>query len=310
MLTNPMEVLTAFPVRKSKKQKQAFRDAVQAYASACGYACTEEQGSLGSRNLVIGDPDTADYLITAHYGTCARLPFPNLITPCNPLLFVLYQLFVTILILAATAAGGWVVYLLTEQMMISIWVVYVLLWGFILLMLVGPANPRNANDNTSGVVTVLEIARSLPENLRSRVCFVLFDLEEAGLVGSASYRKRHKLKCAQQIVLNLDCVGEGNEIMFFPTGKLKKDIEKMAVLRSCCGNFGEKRVSVREKGFAVYPSDQGNFPYGVGICALRRGKLALYLSRIHTARDTVLEQTNVNILRAALTSLVSGSQGE
>lgn len=311
MLTNPMEVLTAFPVRKSKKQKQAFRDAVQAYASACGYACTEEQGSLGSRNLVMGDPNTADYLITAHYDTCARLPFPNLITPCNPLLFVLYQLFVTILILAATAAGGWAVYLLTEQVMISIWVVYVLLWGFILLMLVGPANPRNANDNTSGVVTVLEIARSLPENLRSRVCFVLFDLEEAGLVGSASYRKRHKLKCAQQIVLNLDCVGDGAEILFFPTAKLRKNPVKMKWLQQYDGVYGEKTIRVHRKGFAVYPSDQANFPYGVGICALRRSKWAgLYLSRIHTGRDTVLEKTNVNILRACLISLIARQAGE
>lgn len=311
MLTNPMEVLTAFPVRKSKKQKQAFRDAVQAYASACGYACAEEKGSLGSRNLVMGDPDTADYLITAHYDTCARLPFPNLITPCNPLLFVLYQLFVTILILAATAAGGWVVYLLTKQVMISMWVAYVLLWGFILLMLVGPANPHNANDNTSGVVTVLEIARSLPENLRSRVCFVLFDLEEAGLIGSASYRKRHKQKCIQQIVLNLDCVGDGDEILFFPTTKLRKDPVKMKWLQQYDGKYGAKTIRVHRKGFAVYPSDQANFPYGVGICALRRSKWAgLYLSRIHTGRDTVLEKTNVNILRACLISLIARQAGE
>ena len=53
---------------------------------------------------------------------------------------------------------------------------------------------------------------------------------------------------------------------------------------------------------ALYPSDQMGFPYGVGICALRRGKLGWYLSRIHTRRDTVLENTNVNILRAAITS--------
>ena len=160
------------------------------------------------------------------------------------------------------------------------------------------------------MVTLLEIARTLPENQRDKVCFVLFDLEELGVIGSASYRKAHKAQVQKQIVLNMDCVGDGNELLLFPTGKLKKDPQKMALLRTCCGFFGEKRVSLFEKGLAVYPSDQSNFPYGVGICALRKGKLALYLSRIHTARDTVLDQTNVNILRAALTSLVSRSQGE
>ena len=50
-----------------------------------------------------------------------------------------------------------------------------------------------------------------------------------------------------------------------------------------------------------------NFPYGLGICALRQGRVGLYLSRIHTPRDTVLDETNVNILRAALITFISGS---
>ncbi len=62
---------------------------------------------------------------------------------------------------------------------------------------------------------------------------------------------------------------------------------------------------VHEKGFSVYPSDQANFPYGVGICALRKKGEILYLSRIHTPKDTVLEETNVNILRAALITFIT-----
>ena len=31
MLNRPLDILTQFPVRKSKAQKQAFRDAVQTY---------------------------------------------------------------------------------------------------------------------------------------------------------------------------------------------------------------------------------------------------------------------------------------
>ena len=309
-MKDPMDILEEFPVRKKKKQKSALRNAVSDWLRQNGYECREEKGALGARNLVIGDPEKARFLITAHYDTCAGMLVPNFITPCNFVLFLLYQLAISALILVPSFLAGVAVGWLTDSFLAGYFLFLILMWVFIVLMLCGPANSSNANDNTSGVVTLLEIARTLPENQRDKVCFVLFDLEEMGLIGSASYQKAHKAQTKKQIVLNLDCVGEGNEIMFFPTGKLKKDSEKMAVLRGCCGNFGEKRVSVREKGFAVYPSDQGNFPYGVGICALRRGKLALYLSRIHTARDTVLEQTNVNILRAALTSLVSRSQGE
>ena len=308
MLTTPMEVLNLFPVRKSRKQKQAFRDAVLAYAAGCGYTGTVEKGSLGSRNLVMGNPETAEYLITAHYDTCARLPFPNLITPCNLPLFLLYQVLLVVLIFALAAAGGGIGYLLTRNPEPAFWTAYALLWVLIVLMMVGPANRHNANDNTSGVIALLETARSLPDSLRGKVCFVLFDLEEAGLIGSASYRKRHKKASEKQIVLNLDCVGDGDEILLFPTAKLRKAPEKMVWLSQFDGTYGVKSICVHKKGFSCYPSDQANFQFGVGICALRRSRWAgLYLSRIHTGRDTILEETNINILRAAIITLISGS---
>lgn len=304
MLTNPMEVLRTYPVRKTKKQKQAFRDAVEAYASSAGYPCRVERGSFGCRNLILGDPESARYLVTAHYDTCARLPFPNFITPCNFLPFLGYQLLVVVLLLFTAFAVGVLAGFAASSVDIGSAVGYLSIWVLLGLMFAGPANPSNANDNTSGVVTLLEIARTLPENQRHKVCFVLFDLEEAGLLGSASYRKAHRKATDSQLVLNLDCVGDGDHIRLFPTHRLKKDRKKLTSLYLACGYFGKKDVLVHEKGFSVYPSDQANFPWGVGICALRKGKAGLYLSRIHTRRDTVLDETNVNILRAALTTFL------
>lgn len=306
-MNTPMDVVKNYPVRKSKKQKQAFRADVTQWLQNLGYPVCEEEGSFHSRNLVIGDPQRARYLVTAHYDTCARLPFPNLITPCNFWTFLLYQIFICLmLMLPALAVGGLVGYLL-HSFDIGYFLFVVLLWAAIVLMLIGPANSSNVNDNTSGVVTLLEIARSIPELHRKNVCFVLFDLEEAGLIGSASYKKKHKREIPNQLVLNLDCVGEGDDIYFFPTAKLKKSKERLAPLQKLAGGYGKKSIAVRTKGFSIYPSDQSNFPYGVGICALKRGRAGLYLSRIHTPRDTVLDETNVNILRAALTTLISGS---
>lgn len=306
-MNTPMDVVKNYPVRKSKKQKQAFRADVTQWLQNLGYPVCEEEGSFHSRNLVIGDPQRARYLVTAHYDTCARLPFPNLITPCNFWTFLLYQIFICLmLMLPALAVGGLVGYLL-HSFDIGYFLFVVLLWAAIVLMLIGPANSSNVNDNTSGVVTLLEIARSIPELHRKNVCLVLFDLEEAGLIGSASYKKKHKREIPNQLVLNLDCVGEGDDIYFFPTAKLKKSKERLAPLQKLAGGYGKKSIAVRTKGFSIYPSDQSNFPYGVGICALKRGWAGLYLSRIHTPRDTVLDETNVNILRAALTTLISGS---
>lgn len=307
---NPMDVLKLFPVRKSGKQKQSFRAWVQAYLEELGYAVSIESGSFHSKNVVAGDPERAKYLVTAHYDTCARMYVPNLITPCNLLTFLLYQIFICLLLIVPTLAAGWLVGYLADSFFAGYIFWMVLLWSGIALLMIGPANPSNANDNTSGVVTLLEIAKSLPEKDRKNVCFVLFDLEEAGLIGSASYRKAHKKASDSQMVLNLDCVGDGNEILFFPAARLKKDKRRLASLEKITGEFGKKSISVCSKGFSIYPSDQGHFPYGVGICALNRGRAGLYLSRIHTPKDTVLDETNVNILRAAIITMISGSAAQ
>ncbi len=308
MIQKPMDIVQQFPVRKKKQQKEAFRAAVQSYAQSLGYAVTVEKGSFGCHNVILGDPKTAKYLVTAHYDTCARLPVPNLITPCNFWLFLGYQLLVTAIMFIPPALVDVVVWTLTQDSYMGFLAGYLTLWIVLAMMMVGPANQHNANDNTSGVVTVLEMARSIPENRRDRVCFVLFDLEEAGLLGSAAYRKAHKKESDNQIILNLDCIGDGDHIMLFPTKKLLKDKKKLNPMYTCCGQFGKKYISIRDKGFSTYPSDQKNFPYGVGICALHKGKLALYLSRIHTPRDTVLEITNVNLLRASLLTYITTTE--
>ena len=306
MINIPMDIDRIYPVRKSKKQKQAFREDIAQYVATIGYNCTVEKGSMGANNLVIGDPEKAKYLVTAHYDTPASIGIPNFITPSNFFCFIVYQLLIVGLFFLLAFLVGFGVSFLTEDRMLIFWSAYISYFGALLLMMFGPANRHNSNDNTSGVVTVLETARTLPENLRDKVCFVLFDLEEAGLVGSASYRKKHKKITETQIVLNLDCVGDGDEIVFFPTAKLQKNEAAMTWLSRAYGKLGSKSIAQRKKGFAYYPSDQANFPLGVGICALRRNKLVgLYMNRIHTAKDTILEETNVNILRAALTTLIS-----
>lgn len=304
MLTTPYDILGLYPVRKSRKQKQAFRSAVTRYAASLGYEAREERGSFGCVNLVLGDPDRASYLVTAHYDTCAWMPVPNFITPCSLLPYILYQ---TALCLAIALIPGvlcGILALVTGNHLLCQLLASLGAVAMLSLLLIGPANRHNANDNTSGVVTVLEIIKSLPEIQRNKVCFVLFDLEEAGILGSASYRKTHRQASNTQTIINLDCVGDGDELRFFPTKGMKKDIARMKALYNCCGYFGSKALLVADKGICFYPSDQMNFPYGVGVAALKKRKKLLYLDKIHTGKDVNLDQTNVNILRSAIISMI------
>lgn len=307
MIDRPMDVLAQYPVRKSRKQKASFRQDVIAYAEGLGYAVTEEKGSFGSRNLVIGDPGKAKNLVTAHYDTCARLPFPNLITPCNFWGFLGYQLFTLAIMFGVLALIGFCVNLATGSFQTAYIVSYICLWLLLIAMLIGPSNPSNANDNTSGVVAVLELMGRLPQEKREGVCFVLFDLEETGLMGSSSYASKHKEQIQNQMVWNLDCIGDGEEIWVFPTRKLRKNPRKLEAVRGLCGMEDEKTIALRDKGFYVYPSDQSNFPYAVGIAAFHRNRYGmLYMSKIHTPRDTSLDEKNVSILCSRLEKLFPG----
>jgi len=303
VLTVPKDILEQFPIRKNKKQKQDFRDSVQTYVQKLGYDCVTEEGSFGVRNLVMGDPEKAKYIVSAHYDTCARMMIPNLVTPCNLLFFALYQIMIIGLILVPSILAGALVGIISEKFSaVTALSVY---WILLLIMIVGPANPSNVNDNSSGVITLLEIMRTLPENQRNKICFVLFDLEEAGLLGSAAYRKKHKKATDSQVVLNLDCVGDGDYLLMFPTKKLRKDKKMLTSFYKACGYFGKKSLCTHEKGWSIYPSDQANFPYGVGVAAFHKMKyVGFYYSRIHTPKDIILDETNVNILRAALTTYI------
>lgn len=301
-----MEILQRFPVRKSAKQKQAFRDEVKPFAEKLGYSVNYEKFHSGGQNVIIGEPGKAKYLITAHYDTPASIGIPNVMIPCNLVFFILYQLLVVSIYLLVALVVGYLTSLITDDRLIIFLAAYIAYFGVLLLMMRGPANRHNANDNTSGVVSVLEIMSNLPEELRGQVAFILFDLEERGLKGSAAYRKAHKEQTEEQIVLNLDCVGDGEHFLLVPVKKAKKDEAILDHLRRICTEDGQRTISLREKGFARGNSDHKNFPNGVGIMAFHKAKVVgYYCGRIHTWRDTVLDETNVSVISQAIVKLIA-----
>lgn len=297
------ELLGAYQIRKTYVQKSAFIDWVCRFADENGIDMSiEESGKLiRSRNIILGDVEKARTIITAHYDTCARMLIPNFSTPgCLPL-FVLEQTLLTLII----GLGGWLagrsVYVLASAGM------HPLASGLLsalagiagailvlLLMLAGPANPHTANDNTSGVLTVLMLARRMKE--KPGVAFVLFDHEEKGLFGSQAFIKAHP-QAARRFLINLDCVGDGETMLY--TGmkagmRMPQAKRLLAAMERIAPEYGMKTVSGDFPKW-IYPSDQMLFPRGTAFAALK-GKRILYMDRIHTAADTVLEERNVECL--------------
>lgn len=306
MIETPMDVLREFPVRKTRRQKERFLEAVQSYARRLDYPVQVEHGAMGTRNAVIGDAETARFLITAHYDTPAMLWGPNLTMPCNLFLWCVCQLFnFLVLMLPAFAVGGAVLYLTREPLYGCLALLGAVVVS-ILLMMFGIPNPRNANNNTSGIIALLEIAASMPKNLRNRVCFVLFDKEQVVLVGSAAHRRKHPAASKIQTVVSLNCVGDGDTIMLFPNKAMAEDVNLLSLERSC----GERWVRIHRKGWCCCTGSHSGFDRGVGVMALRKGKLGYRVGRTRTVRDKVLEYTNINILRACLISYIGSHAAE
>lgn len=297
MLPQSQKIIDDFQIRKSRKQKETFRAWLCAELESAGYAPEVEAG-FAAKNVVAGNPERAELILSAHYDTCAALPIPNFITPRNMFFYLAYQLVFLAVMFAVVFAWDFFAFaVLNLPFWGGILGSYALCAFFIWWILDGPANEHTANDNTSGVVTLLEAALAMPEAERKKVCFVFFDNEEKGLFGSAAFTRKHRRAKRETLNVNFDCVGDGDYLQFFPGKALKGDQEALGQLEAAFTGTREKRTEV-VRGFGFYPSDNRAFKRGVGVCALKKKKgVGYYMDRIHTRRDTLLDGENVRLLR-------------
>ena len=287
------EILRDWQVRKTKAQKLRFIEFLQTRLPGLR---VEEGGWPRCRNLILGDPESAAVVFTAHYDTCARLPFPNFITPRNFLLYFLYQLLILLPFFALAGLLGFVFIRLSVFGPLAImlaWLIAmaVMLWVF----LFGPPNPHTVNDNTSGVVTLCELWAAMDEDERARCAFVFFDHEESGLFGSSLFASKHRKAMKNKLLINFDCVSDGDNLLFVQSGRAKRRAGE-ALAAAFASSAGKRSVFAGPFG-AFYPSDQLHFPCAVGVAAMNRSPLVgLYMSRIHTAKDTVCDEQNFSFL--------------
>lgn len=294
-------ILESYQPRKTRKQKNAF---IRLLQSRYPELKIEECGLLKSRNLIIGDVEKAEMILTAHYDTCPASLFPNLILPMKQGLRFLYMLLTLLpIIVIVLAVNGLIVhYSDSEVLRISVVMgLYVLL--FCLQFFGGTSKRPTANDNTSGVITMLEILEQLPPDQRRKTAFVFFDNEEIGCVGSGAFRKLHKAHTEDKLIFNFDCVADGDHFLFVSTDPAAANWDSL--LRESFSKSGSKSVSFANAKQAKYSSDQKHFPISIAVAALNRHPvLGLYCGRIHTKRDTVFCEENIEFLRDGVLSML------
>lgn len=293
-------ILESYQIRKTRKQKDAFIALLREHFPEL---TIQEGGITKSRNLILGDVPNAKVVLSAHYDTCASLPFPNFITPKNPLLSVLYSVLIALPMFALMFIISYLLNWITREF----WINYILCIGIcfatVYLMLAGPANKHTANDNTSGVITLCELYSMLSAEDRANVAVVFFDHEELGLLGSALFRKQYKKEMKDKLLINLDCVSDGDHFLIAINKAARK--RYYAQIKSTVTSSEEKDVILEKAERVYYPSDQANFPMSVAVAALKHKKiLGYYMDKIHTRRDIIFDEKNIDFLTNVLYKLI------
>lgn len=288
-------------IRRRRRQKDAFIAVLQA---AYPTLRIEENGRFRSRNLILGDPETAKVLLTAHYDTPPAGIFPNLVMPYRKGLRIFYTLLVLMPLILVSIASYLLSILLglTQEtgLLVFLLVYYALFFAKMFLL---PPNRKNCNDNTSGILTLLEIWETLSDADRAKTALVFFDHEEYGCVGSKAYYEAHRDLLTEKLLLNFDCVGDGDHFLFVQNEQAEKLWQE--TLQQSILPDDTYQVVLDTKSNASHSSDHKHFPCGVAVSAMHdHPRLGLHFSRIHTHRDIILQKENIRFLQDRVSVLI------
>lgn len=285
------KIIESYQVRKTRNQKTKFIEYLKTELRDYKVR-VEEGGPFKSRNIIIGDLVNSKIVLSAHYDTAPMLPFPNFTTPKNIFIYLLFNIFLIACLLIIDVIVAFFVLLLTKDMNITKIVSYFVLFFLFAWLFIGKANKHTMNDNTSGVITLIEALHD--EQIRNQVCLVFFDHEETGLFGSAFFARKHKKELKDKLLFNFDCVGDGDTIMLVLNKKAR--IKKSEITATFLAE-DDKQFFITSASTTIYPSDQLNFKKSVGVAALKKNCLfGYYINRIHTNKDVILEERNIDMI--------------
>lgn len=305
-------LLENFQVRKTKHQKNNFKCWLGEHLSSYGYVLKEDRYSKSGANLIVGDVGSADIIITAHYDTPPNAIFPILMMFSNWATFILSQIVVLIpifLILFIYVYFNSTILVTPDSSSISfpIFAPILILLAYAIQIAIGFANKHTANDNTSGVATLISILEKLNPKHRGKVCAVFFDQEELGLIGSSRFYKKYNSMVKNKPVINFDCVSDGDTLCFVCKKAFRKS-KYNEILSTSIANvplLENKHFHVVKAINFPFTSDQLNFPHGVGVVAAKRVPvLGYYIDKIHTSLDTKFDENNIDTLTNVIVNMM------
>lgn len=286
MIEKLFNELINYQERMHRKSKARFREYLKEKAKEKNLPYYIYPETFASKNVVIGNLKTAKYILGVHYDTPPRLP--SILVKNLTVFNIVGALFFPFLIFIFSYFEINLIYALSIYLIILLH-----------LMGIGIANKKNYNDNTSGVLTLLLLMEKLK---RDDVCYVFFDNEEKGLIGSlqlATSLKRQKgYKAYSKIYINFDCVGRGEVFGIVAFNKAKQIANKLIEINE------DKAIEYVIRKRSIFEgSDHFSFKNwnSLGImCYNRKGK-KLYLNNIHSNKDNYINLNNISSLVNTIT---------
>lgn len=278
-----------YPIRRTKKQKNEFINYVKNQFEIVNVDQINQH-----KNIIIGNFDNAKIILTAHYDTPAKSLFPNLVIPRCFILNLIYQLFFIGIFFGISCLASFILKYMFN-LTYEVWYFLFLSMYFVLFFIATMTftNKHNFNDNTSGVATVLEIIKTTQKN---DICVVLFDNEEKGLLGSKAFNKKYKNIVDEKLIINFDCVGNGNNILV-ACKKEAMNNQYLALLKECVVSNNKYNVMYFDSKKIFGSTDYKNFKQSISFMAYNKNKIiGYYTSRIHTSKDTVVDSENIKFL--------------
>ena len=309
-------ILTKHQVRKTYGQKLAFRTWLKHYLKQMGIEMTEDNYRSNGTNVLIGDPTTAEIILTAHYDTQPNALFPIIMSFSNWFSFILSQLYFFIPLIFFMAIANGIALLLFKEGLINIGDGFITLnfipFQFLLLLFYlqvayGFPNKHTANDNTSGVVTLLNIITKMNHDDLSKVCFVFFDQEELGLVGASKFKKKYRKSIRNTPLINFDCVANGKHISFIAKQEFRDSRFNKLLIEGATSVKDKYPFHVRfVTAFThIFTSDQLIFKNSVGVVASHKYPIIGYtLTRLHSRFDTKYDNQNIEYLTDAMIAMI------
>lgn len=223
-------LLTVHPVRKTGAQKKEFRQWLMRELKRSGWKAREETYGKwnGSVNVIAGDPEKASLFLCAHYDTGSRMLVQNFVSPTNVAAHVCYHLAMALVLIAAAFLLSLAVSFPLNQPGLMLPLFLVLAVALLWVAAYGPANKSNANGNSSGVLALLAAAKEA--GFDKRVCLVFLDNNERNLLGATAFKKKYAEKASQCLFVNLDCVGDGENLLLIPSKYSRWDAELLDAL--------------------------------------------------------------------------------